>query len=299
MLLEDHPDDFLRFEPDDLTHWQEEADGSARDLWNTQWMYSSDGVGRNFHGPALADWNDLDTYLATIPDPQRAERFAACREDLATADERYRLGVFWLAFFERLHMIRGMDRLFLDFYEYPDRVSVLMDAVQQYLLTTIEQFGRLGMDGILLGEDWGMQDRLMISPAMWREWFKPHYKTIFDAIHSLGMDVWMHSCGRVDDIIADLIEVGLDVLHPLQYGCVDWETISHRFRGSVCFCGSVDVTHILVNGSGRDIVDHVQQIVDLFGSSNGGLILAPANTIMPETPLENIKTLLETIEKYR
>jgi len=304
-LLAKYPDDLSRFEPDDLEHWQAApADGPraqplVADLWGSVWQSSPDSVGRNFERPVLADWRDLDDYLARTPDPRRAGRFEKAGTAAAQADDRYKLGIFWLALFERLHMIRGMDRLFADFYESPHELSRLLDVLQEYLLATIDAFASIGMDGVLLGEDWGMQDRLMISPAMWRDWFKPRYAEVFDRIHGHGMDVWLHSCGHVGPIIGDFVDLGLDVLHPLQYGCVDWEWVSQEFRGQLSFLGCVDVAHVLPSGAPESIRSHVARIVDLFGSPRGGLVLTVGNTIMPETPWENIEALFEAMARYR
>ncbi|NQU75358.1 MAG: hypothetical protein HQ546_03455 [Planctomycetes bacterium] len=295
-LVRQYPDDFLRFSPADGPEF---TDSRGTDVWGCEFITSQDGAGTNVGTLALDDWAGLDAYLKRIPNPNRQGRWDQAKAMLADADRRYKLGVFWLSLFERLHVIRGMGNLFLDFYEHPRELNRLLDPVEQYLLTTIDQFASFGMDGVLLGEDWGMQDRLMVSPDMWRRWFKPRYKTIFDRIHSLGMDVWLHSCGKIDDILGDWIELGLDVIHPLQYGCVDWDRASGLYRGKVCFLGTIDVTHVLTSGTPGEIADHVGRIVSLFGNDAGGLILAPGNTILPETPLENIRALFEAMDKYR
>lgn len=299
-LIQEHPDDLLRFEPDDLELWFPAGrEDLAVDLWGTVWQGSPDSVGRNFGRPALESWSELDAYLQRVPDPRRADRFDRVTSGIDPGDGRYRLGVFWLSLFERLHMIRGMDRLFLDFSEHPDELERLLDVVHEYLLVTIDRFAACGMDGVLIGEDWGMQDRLMISPAMWRQWFKPRYAAVFERIHGHGMDAWMHSCGCIDAILGDLVDVGLDVIHPLQYGCADWESVSREYRGALSFLGCVDVCQVLTEGTADSIRRHVDRIVELFGSDRGGLVLTVGNTIMPETPLANVRALFEAMEGHR
>lgn len=304
-LRQAYPDDFLRFEPDDLEHWSPvDAPATpgtelAADLWGCVWRSSPGSVGKTFERPALAGWDGLDDYLKRLPDPRRPGRFDGVCRAAARPDGRYRLGVFWLSLFERLHLVRAIDDLFCDFYERPEQVTRLLDAVQAYLEVTIDCFAESGMDGILLGEDWGMQDRLMVSPAMWRAWFRPRYESLFGRIHDHGMDVWVHSCGKIDAIIGDLIDVGLDVLHPLQYGCVDWEWFASTYGGSVCVLGCVDVCQVLTQGTPEDVSRHVRRVVEVFGREGGGLILAPGNTIMPETPLANMRALFETMDSYR
>lgn len=298
-LCAKYPDDFLMFEPDDC-EFPFGDESACRDIWGTKIMKSPDGVGINVKAPALDDWSDLDAYLSMTPDPYRAGRFDACDAYCVETvnDDRYRLGVFWLSFFERLHMIRGMDKLFMDFYTNPDELKQLMQVVKEYLLETINAFAERNMDGIILGEDWGMQDRLMISPDMWREWFKPHYADIFEHIHNKGMHAWMHSCGHIDPIIGDLVELGLDVLHPLQYGCVNWQKTAELYGGKICFLGAIDVARIMVEKTPAEVRAHVDAVVTALNRDGGGLILAPANTIMPESPLENIRALFEQMDLY-
>lgn len=297
-LCNSYHDDFLMFEPDDCD-FPFGDNNTCLDIWGTRIVRSPDGVGINVTEPALLSWDHLDRYLDSCPDPRGSDRFAHA-DAKATAlqtDPRYRLGVFWLSFFERLHMIRGMDHLFLDFYTHPEELRRLMAVVKDYLMGTIDEFASRGMDGIILGEDWGMQDRLMIAPEMWRSWFRPHYADIIDRIHETGMDAWLHSCGHIDPIVGDFVDLGLDVLHPLQYGCVDWPTVSRDYGGRICFLGAIDVADTLVRGSPEDVRRHVDDIVATFGRPGGGLILAPANTIMPDTPLQNIEALFERMSQ--
>lgn len=295
-LLEKYPDDIQFFAPAEFGSTEHD---SNIDSWGVERSYSKNGVGYNVEKIPLEDWSKLDEYLKRVPDPHQKGRFDEAKEKMETSDERYKLGVYWLAMFERLHFVRGMDNVFIDFYTNPTELNRLLDVIEDYLLGTVEEFAKIGLDGVLLGDDWGMQDRLMINPDMWRKWFKPRYKEVFNCIHSFNMETWMHSCGKIDSIIGDLVDIGLDVIHPLQYGCVDWGKVSKEYKGKICFFGGIDVTHTLIHGSTTEIPNHVDTIIKLFGSKSGGLILAPANTIMPETPFENIIALFEAMDRYR
>ena len=101
-----------------------------------------------------------------------------------------------------------------------------------YVLELIRQWGELGVDAVFLTDDWGSQTALMISPDMWRSFFKPHYRRLFAEVHRWHMDVVFHSCGNVLDLVEDLIEVGIDVLDPVQPGAMDQEELVRRFRGA-------------------------------------------------------------------
>ena len=134
----------------------------------------------------------------------------------------------------------------------------------------------------------------MISPAMWREFFKDGYAALFREIHSLGMDAFLHSCGNVTAIVEDLIELGLDVLDPVQTSAMNLDELARRFGGRISFCGTIDVQDLLPRARPSEVKDFIRRARDTLGRPFGnGLILAPTNTITPETPLENLQAMFE------
>jgi uroporphyrinogen decarboxylase len=164
----------------------------------------------------------------------------------------------------------------------------------EYLIALTRSWGALGVDAMYFTDDWGTQTSLMISPAMWRSYFKDLYRKLFDEVHRLGMQVIFHSCGNVMSIVPDLIDVGLDVLDPLQPRAMDVAEVAKRFGRCLSFSGGIDVQNLLVFGSPRQIKDAVRQIIDTLGCpAGGGLIVAPANLVTPEVPLENFRALFE------
>ncbi len=126
-----------------------------------------------------------------------------------------------LTLFERLFSMRAMDHLLEDFYTHEEEVARLCEALTQYAVGLVEEWGKTDVSAIFLTDDWGTQNALMISPAMWRKYFKELYRRIFAEVHRWGKDVVFHSCGNVGSIIPDLIEVGVDVMDPLQPGPLD------------------------------------------------------------------------------
>ena len=128
-----------------------------------------------------------------------------------------------------------MQNTFIDLCDNECEVRRLLDALAKYLVTLTQSWGELGVDAILYPDDWGTQTALMISPAMWRKYFKANYRNVFDEAHRLGMDVILHSCGNVMDLVPDLIDVGVDVLDPLQPGAMDIAVLARRFGGHCRF----------------------------------------------------------------
>jgi uroporphyrinogen decarboxylase len=266
------------------------------DEWGTRWAHAFGGVGATPIGHPIQDWSQLDNYLAHhFPDPNAPGRLDAVRKTIDTHKKtKYCMGAIQLTLFERLHCLRSMENIFDDFYSCETEVLRLLDALTEYNLQLIRAWGKIGADGLLFTDDWGTQTALMISPAMWRKFFKPLYRKIFDEVHRAGMDVCFHSCGNVTDIIADLIDIGLDILDPLQPGAMNLKEIAQKFGGHLTFHGAIDDQHLMTKSSPQELKDNIRWLIDTLGKPfNNGYILSPANSIPPETPIENLRALFE------
>ena len=266
------------------------------DEWGTRWGHAFGGVGAAPVRYPLEDWADLDDYLSRrLPDPRAPGRMDAAAEVIKMhGHDRYCCGTIHLALFERLHALRGMASVFADFYTHPAEVRRLLDAIAGYTLELIRAWGGLGADAVFLTDDWGSQRALMISPATWRDFFKAHYAAMFAEAHRLGMDVIFHSCGNVTAIVGDLIEIGMDVLDPLQPRAMDVKLLRRRFGGRVSFCGAVDLQQLLAHGTPREVRQTVRRLIAMLGQPfGGGFIVSPANVLTPDIPLENLRALFE------
>lgn len=269
-------------------------DAQWEDEWGTRWAHAFGGVGATPIDCPLKDWSQLDGYLARrVPDPRAPGRFDAAAAVLKMhGPARYCYGTIHLALFERLHALRGMANVFTDFYTNETEVRRLLDAIAAYTRELIRAWGELGADAVFLTDDWGSQRALMTSPAMWRGFFKAHYAAMFAEAHRLGMDVIFHSCGNVTAIVEDLVEVGMDVLDPIQPGAMDVDLLARRFGGRVSFCGAIDLQQLLAHGTPQEVRDAVRRLIDALGRPyGGGFIVAPANVLTPEIPLENLEAL--------
>jgi uroporphyrinogen decarboxylase len=265
------------------------------DEWGTGWKHAADGVGANPARHPIKDWSQLDDYLQNhLPDPHAPGRLAAAFPTLALhGATKYCVGVINLTLFERLFALRAMDYLFEDFYTHEQEVGRLCEALTQYAIGFIDEWGKTDVSGIFLTDDWGSQNALMISPAMWRKHFKELYRRIFAEVHRWGKDVLFHSCGNIRAIIPDLIEVGVDVLDPMQPGPLDHAEIARQFGGKVCFSGGIDDQR-LEEYSPQEVKDMVRRTVDTLGRPFGNsYIIAAANAILPSVPLENLEAMIQ------
>lgn len=242
----------------------------------------------------LPDWRDLAAYLAEFPALERqAGAFDQAAAFVAANPDRYVLGHWWYCFYERLWAIRGMENVLLDFLEHPTELKRLTRAILDHHVKVIRQFKAAGVDGIFTSDDLGSQRALMMSPAVFRRILKPFYAELISEVHSQGMHFWLHACGNLTAIIGDFVEIGLDVLHPIQAHTMDYADVAARFGGQISFLVGVDVQHLLPEGTEAEVRAGVRDVARIFRRPEGGLLLAAGNGIMPETPLGNIRAFLE------
>ena len=128
--------------------------------------------------------------------------------------------------------------------------------------------------GLCFTDDWGTQLDLIIRPQLWVEFFKPRYKRILNAIHDAGWHVWMHTCGKVNAIIEDLIEIGLDVINLQQPRALGIKEIGRRFRGRICLESLCDIQHTLPFKDADEIREEAELLLDQWGTPDGGFILS-------------------------
>lgn len=264
--------------------------------WGVRWKHVSDGVGASEIGHPLEDWGALDEYLAArMPAARAPGRFEAAAEPARRfrAAGTYSFGLFGEVFY-RIFSIRGFENALADFRANPEELRRLVDALRDHALEHVSAWAEVGVDAIMILDDWGSQRSLLVSPSAWRDFFKDGYASIIREAHARGMDVFLHSCGHVAAIVEDLIDIGLDVLDPVQTSCMDLEDLARRFGGRISFCGTIDVQDLLPRARPEEVKDAIRRARDTLGRPFGdGLILAPTNTIVPETPVENLRAMFE------
>lgn len=242
---------------------------------------------------------DLDFF--EWPDPAKYIDVEECRRrvDMAPPD-KVALGMIWSAHFQDACAAFGMETAFMNMLANPEIYEAVNEKIMQFYLKANEIFfeatkGRL--NAVLIGNDMGSQRGLMISPEMVRKFVIPGCKRLVDQAHSYGLKVIYHSCGSIVDVIPDLIEAGVDAIHPIQAlaAGMDPHNLKEKFEGKVSFCGGVDTQDLLVNGSPEDVRAKVKELRSIFPT---GLIISPSHeAIMPDVPPANIHALFEEATK--
>jgi uroporphyrinogen decarboxylase len=243
----------------------------------------------------LARDEALETYRP--PDPNRPELYQdAARTLRAFKEEYWIVGVTVTTIFETAWALRGLEQLLTDFVFNPEIAERILEIPFQYHLTAAKKLVQMGVDMIWVGDDVGAQSGMLISPQCWRRFLKPRMATFISEIKALNpqLKVAYHSDGMISPIIPELIEIGVDVLNPIQPACMDPAQIKRQFGGKLCFWGSIDEQQTLPFGTPADVQHEILERLNTIGK-NGGLILAPTHHVQLDTPLENFWALHKTI----
>jgi hypothetical protein len=245
---------------------------------------------------ALDDWAKLDGVLADFPSPEYPRLIP---REPPPDNGVYRVGHWWYWLFERLWSIRGMENALCDFYENGREVHRLFRALTDFYKAAITRGGtELGLDAIWTSDDIGMQTSPFFSIDVFREFFKPYYRELIDHVHSLGMHFWLHACGNIKPFIPELIEIGLDVIHPIQKYTMDEKEIAAEFGKDICIWGGMDVQRTIPYGTPEDVRREVRFMFDTYFRGDGRFMLTAGNGMTVDTPLENLEALLDEALSY-
>jgi uroporphyrinogen decarboxylase len=244
-----------------------------------------------------------DALLASYrpPDPEDPEQYAQISALINAYGRTHCIvGGVHCSAFEGPWYLRGMESFLQDMLLNKDYAHELINRVAGFYLTAGLILARMGCDILLAGDDVGTQDRMLISPALWREFVKPCYGRLFSAYKQARpeLKIAVHICGFIEPIIDDLIEVGVDILNPVQPLAMDPARLKSRYGHRLSFWGAVDDQKVLPLGSPRDVEAEVRlRLAQL--APGGGYILCPSHNVQPTTPMENIRAFYRAAERYR
>ena len=248
------------------------------------------------------DWKDLPAsykeaetpdFIPAVYDFGSLEVFAESIRNLREYTDMYILAEVWTSDFEKAYFSRGLEYFLADMAGEPEFARELLDFITEKNLSVLKEFIKTpGLDGVLLGNDWGSQRDLLMSPKTWRTLLKPGAKKEYDLIHEAGLDVWVHSCGDIRKIMPDLCEMGADVLNPVQPECMDIYELKERFGAELTFWGGISTQRTLPFGTTDEVREETRRVTEAM-SQNGGYIIAAAQGIQADVPFENICALVD------
>ena len=215
------------------------------------------------------------------------------RRNLAAA------GVLVCTIFETVWEMRGMERLFEDFVSNQEFAEYLLDKVTDIRCKQAEIYAQTGIDILMLGDDIGMQDRMIMSPELWRKWFKGRLARVVQSARDINpsLHVFYHSDGAFEEVIPELIEIGINVLNPIQPECMDPVKLKKQYGKKLAFWGTIGTQTTFPFATPEEVKKVVKERIDTVGDS-GGLLIGPTHLLEPEVPWENIVAFFEAVEEF-
>lgn len=242
--------------------------------------------------------SDIEAY--PMPDLHDPSRYTGVQQQVASIHDGGHAAVLsWeMTIFEKAWRIRGMEDLMVDFVRKPDLVECLMDRIAEQTGKLAAEYARMGIDIIQLGDDVGSQIGMMISPELYRRFLKPRMGKLIEGIKSANREtlVFYHTDGVVDPVVGDFVEIGIDILNPVQRECMDIAALKKEFGSDLSFWGGLSAQRTLPFGTPAEVAQETIEIVEAAGKG-GGLVIAPGHLIERDVPLENVFAFAETVKK--
>jgi uroporphyrinogen decarboxylase len=200
--------------------------------------------------------------------------------------------------YETCWYLRGQEQLLLDLYDNPDLAVALLDTVNNTMMESARRLAQAGVDIMHLGDDVGSQRAMLMAPDLWRKWFKPRLADVIRCAKEIKPDilVFFHSDGYIEPVIPDLIEVGVDILNPIQPECMDPAALKQQYGDRLAFWGTIGTQTTMPHGTPEEVRRVVRERIATCGPE--GLLLAPTHVLEPDVPWDNIEAFVEAVEEW-
>jgi uroporphyrinogen decarboxylase len=266
-------------------------DNTWQDEFGVQWDRSIDRDIGNVCNRVIPERN-LDNL--ELPDPHAPAKWEGFADQVTAGGGNAAQFSIGFSLFERAWTMRGMENLFIDMVDAPSFVDALLDAVCDYNVALVEHAVQYPIDSVHFGDDWGSQRGLLMGPKLWERFLKPRLARQYAAAKDAGKFVTIHSCGKVQEVFPDLIEIGLDCFNPFQPEVMDVYEMKRVHGGRLSFWGGISTQRLLPYGTPDEVRAEAKRMMADVGR-DGGYILAPAHAIPGDARPENIMALIETV----
>lgn len=257
------------------------AEGGLDD-WGVRWIGTDSAEGSYPDGKPVLSIDDVESFEPPETDWQMV--IEDMREQVVAKDHEDTLLIAYneMVLYERIQLLLGTTNFLMAVALEPEKVEILLDKITDYQRRLTESLMCAGVAGVRFTDDWGTQTSLFISPPAWRRLIKPRLKMLYDEVNRHGGLVFQHSCGRIEAIVPDLIEIGLDVLDPCQPAANDIFAWKRQFGDRLTFMGGLDTQSYLTFGTPEEVEAAVGEVISVM-AQGGGYIAAPSHTItIPE-----------------
>lgn len=252
--------------------------GTGIDPWGCRWEQTDSACNMGqVRGHPITDLAQIERH--PMPDYSRDFWWRDAEETLAAheAEGRYITGGIFMVLFERMHTLCGFEPVLMGLLADRAAMEVLADRIVDVHLALVEQYRRRfggRIHGINMTDDWGTQQAAFISFDLWMDFFAPRYRRLFDAMHAAGFDVWLHSCGKINEIIEGFIDVGVDVVNLQQPRALGIEEIGNRYRGRITFSSLSDIQATLPTGRTDPIEADAEALATHWMDPKGGFVFS-------------------------
>ena len=262
------------------------------DAWGTRFVRDANRESYPVYHP-LESLEHVERFL--FPDPFDPELFVEAANRVGAVDRTQHLILFNNPgfMFVRSWLLRGMENALVDMLEEPVLYETLLDNIFAYQETIVKRTVALKPDIVQFGDDAGTTKALMMNPALWRSMIKPRLKKLFDICKNAGILVCFHCCGRVEDILDDILEIGADILNPLQAGANDLAAVKRKTAGKLALYGGID-SHTVMTANAQTVARLTEQVLGIL-AEGGGYIAHPDQGM--RYPVENMEAIRDVVCK--
>ncbi len=264
---------------------------SGKDDFGVKWDIEEDAEGGTYpahNGHTITDISKWQEQI-TFPDLESMDwNSVAKKVKEIDRNENFLCGFVEMGLFERSYLLLSMNEALISFLTMPDEMEELISAIADYKIKFIELFDdAANLDIIWYGDDWGTQNNLFMPPNVWRKIIKPHTQRIYDCMKKRNIIINQHSCGKIDEVFGDIVEMGADIYNPAQ-PCNDLARLKKEFTGKITFCGGIDSQFVLAKPdvTEQEIRDEVRKRIDEM-ADGGGYIAMPSHDVPYDKNLLN------------
>ena len=209
--------------------------------------------------------------------------------------DTFKMGGIGFSMYERAWTLRGIENFLMDMLQEPDFANALLDAICEFNLQIIDIGLSYDIDAFHFGDDWGQQSGLIMGPELWRKFIKPRMTRMYERVKSKGKFVSQHSCGDINEILPDLIDIGLDLYQTFQPEIYDISKVKKEYGQHLSFWGGISTQRLLPFATPDKVKEKTIEIMKIVGD-NGGYIAAPTHDVPADVPPENIVALIDVFQ---
>ncbi len=263
-------------------------DGSYENEWGVRQIDRGPYMKYIYH--PLSDESNLDTYKF----PSLEGRFEGIKDRVEQLKQNYVVSAGTSTFFTNSWQLRGLENFLVDIAVESPFLMNLLDRMLEYKLEIISQYAQTGVDIINVGGDIAMHTRLFMEPVLWRKHFKWRDAMLIEEAKKYGVQhFFFHTDGNLMEVMEDLVEIGFNIINPIQPECMDPYEVKERFGDRITLHGTISSQQTLPFGTVEDVRNEVRERIERCGK-NGGLVIAPNNVVQFDVPLENLLAVYET-----